>query len=188
MSRSAVLFATLALTLAAGGTASAVEQIFPKPKQGPNRLDWCLNWGTDCGKPAADAFCKAKGFDNSAGFNMAADIGALTPTRLITTGAVCDEAYCDGFTFIKCQKAGGGQASFGNPKYKGNRLDWCVNWAVGCGKDAATAWCKTKGFNNSLGFQIAHDIGAATPTRLIGTGAVCDQAFCDGFKVITCAN
>ena len=30
-----------------------------------HRLDVCLRWGTDCSKPAADAFCGAKGFPRS---------------------------------------------------------------------------------------------------------------------------
>jgi hypothetical protein len=179
---------TIVLCAAMGGTALAVEKTFPKPKQGGDRLDWCLNWGTDCGKPAADAFCKAKGYDKSNDFAEAPDIGGSTPTRLISTNALCDQPYCDGFGYITCEKAGGGSASFSKPKYKGKRLDWCVNWSVGCGKDAATAWCKTQGYANAIAFKMAPDIGTVTPTRLIGTGAVCDQDFCDGFKFITCGN
>jgi hypothetical protein len=181
------LVATMILAL--GGSAWAVEKTFPKPKQGGDRLDWCLNWGTDCGKPAADAFCKAHGYDKSNDFAEAADIGGSSPTRLISTNALCDQDYCDGFGYITCESAGGGgQASFSKPKYKGKRLDWCVNWSVGCGQDAATAWCKTQGYANAIAFKMAPDIGLTKPTRLIGTGAVCDQAFCDGFKFITCSN
>jgi hypothetical protein len=191
MPRKLACFSAILLCAAAsGGAALAVEKVFPKPKQGGDRLDWCLNWGTDCGKPVAEVFCKAKGYAKSTGYGMAADIGGATPTRLITTGAVCDQPYCDGFSYIKCFKPGGGgaTASFGKPKYKGNRLDWCVNWSVGCGQEAATAWCKTKGFAKAVGFKMAPDIGVATPTRLIGTGAVCDQGFCDGFTFITCGS
>lgn len=68
--------------------------------QGDRRLDWCQNWATDCGAPAANQFCKSKGFDVASSFAMAADIGN---TRLIGTGAVCDQAFCDGFTSIVCK-------------------------------------------------------------------------------------
>ena len=150
------------------------------------RLDWCYAWSTGCGKQAADAFCKSKGFDNSTGFSMAADIGASTPTRLISTGAVCDQNFCDGFTFIDCVSAAPMQQTFTKPKFQGNRLDWCFDWSAGCGEQAATAWCKTKGFAKASAWAMANDIGNVSPTRLIGTGAVCDQPFCDGFKWLVC--
>jgi hypothetical protein len=73
--------------------------------------------------------------------------------------------------------------TFSNPMQGSQRLDWCFNWAEGCGDQAAKAWCVSKGFTNATSFNIANDI---PPTRLIGTGAVCDQAFCDGFAEITC--
>jgi hypothetical protein len=78
-------------------------------------------------------------------------------------------------------------ASFNNPMQGSNRLDWCYNWGVGCGEQAATAWCQAQGFaGGATGYNIANDIGASQPTRLIATGAVCDQGFCDGFQSITC--
>jgi hypothetical protein len=52
---------------------------------------------------------------------------------------------------------------------------------------AANTFCASKGYAAATGFAMAADIGANQPTRLIGTGAVCDQQFCDGFKFITCA-
>jgi hypothetical protein len=170
------------LTLVA--PASAATQTFGSPMQGPNRLDWCYNWGVGCGKQAADAWCVSKGFQNATSFSIANDIGASTPTRLIGTGAVCDQGFCDGFSSITCYKPSA--ATFNAPMQGPNRLDWCFNWGVGCGKQAADAWCVSKGYSAATNFQIANDIGAATPTRLIGTGAVCDQGFCDGFAFITC--
>ncbi len=137
-----------------------------------------------CGKQAADAWCVSKGFQSSTAFNIANDIGASTPTRLFGTGAVCDQAFCDGFSSITCFKPSA--STFNNPMQGPNRLDWCYSWGVGCGKQAADAWCVAKGFGGATNFQIANDIGASTPTRLISTGAVCDQGFCDGFAFITC--
>lgn len=177
------------ITLA--GTAHAENQSFANPKVGSQRLDLCLNWGTGCGKPAADAWCVSKGFSNSAGHVVANNIGASTPTRLITTGAVCDQAYCDGFAQITCSKpdaAPPAQQVYRQPKFNGMRLDLCVDWGVGCGEPAAKKYCQSKGFSKVRRFVVANNIGAATPTRLIGTGAVCDQNFCDGFELIRCSN
>ncbi len=48
-----------ALLLPAAAFA-AENKMFKKPKINGNALDYCLTWSTDCGKPAADAFCKAQ--------------------------------------------------------------------------------------------------------------------------------
>ena len=77
--------------------------------------------------------------------------------------------------------------TFDNPMIGTNRLDWCVNWGTGCGADAATAWCKSNQYDHSLDVKQAPDIGASAPTKLIATGEVCDQSYCDGFASITCA-
>lgn len=186
-SRFVVLAAVLAaLVLGLAGPASAENKTFNNPMQGSNRLDWCFNWGTGCGAQAANAWCKANGWANGAvSFTQAPDIGASQPTRLIGTGAVCDQPFCDGFASITCSRPNA--QTFNNPMQGGNRLDWCFNWGTGCGAQAATAWCKARGFATATAFTMAADIGATQPTRLIGTGAVCDQPFCDGFASITCS-
>ena len=74
------------------------------------------------------------------------------------------------------------------PTYLGDRLDWCQDWGGGCGKQAADAYCRHPGYRVSVSRNIDHNIGAATPTRVISTGAVCDQGFCDGFKYISCSH
>ena len=171
--------------LFSAGQALADTQTFFKPKIAGNRLDWCMDWSTGCGAPAANAWCQQRGFETATSCTQATDIGAQHPTRLIGTGAVCDQGYCDGFGQITCASAGG--TTFTNPKQGGNRLDWCLGWSTGCGADAANAWCKTKGFaGGASNFTIAENIGASSPTRLLSTGAICDQAYCDGFADITC--
>jgi hypothetical protein len=175
------------IMLCSAAPALAETTTFSQPTFQGNRLDWCVNWAQGCGQPAADAFCKVNGYQSATSFAIAQDIGAVTPTRLIGSGAVCDQGMCDGFQYIACFKPSPTQV-FTNPTYQGNRLDWCVNWAQGCGQPAADAFCKANGYNHAVSFKIAQDIGAVTPTRLIGSGAVCDQPFCDGFLGIRCSN
>jgi hypothetical protein len=175
------------MALMVAAPASAETTNFANPMQGPNRLDWCLNWGAGCGAEAANAWCAAQGYTNATGFDIAHDIGLSSPTRLITTGAVCDQAFCDGFSYITCTRPDPTQ-TFNNPMQGAQPLDWCLNWGVGCGADAANAWCASKGFVRATDFAIANDIGGSTPTRVISTGAVCDQPFCDGFAYITCTH
>lgn len=63
------------------------------------RLDVCQQWGSACGKPAADAFCKSKGHDGSASSEIDNDIGR---TMIIGSGAICTDPTCDGFKKIQC--------------------------------------------------------------------------------------
>jgi hypothetical protein len=74
------------------------------------RLDWCLHWAQDCGKPAADAWCSQKGGKAggyAAEWEIDADIGAASPTYVMGDKKVCDQQFCDGFKFITCEFAGG---------------------------------------------------------------------------------
>lgn len=62
-------------------------------------LDWCLDWGKNCGKPAADLFCRHRGYRTAVGFGKAAGAG---PTKLLKTGELCRNPSCDGFSYIVC--------------------------------------------------------------------------------------
>ena len=186
--RKSYLTAIIIGVMAMATSAFAEETTYSTPKVGSQPLDLCLSWGVDCGKPAADAWCVSIGFTESSNHVVAADIGASTPTRLLSTGAVCDQAYCDGFASITCFKPDPVEQVYLEPKFNGNRLDLCVDWATGCGAPAAKKFCQAEGWATASDYTVANDIGASTPTRLIGTGAVCDQGYCDGFQAITCRN
>jgi len=76
--------------------------------------------------------------------------------------------------------------TFAPPTHNNYRVDVCATWAQGCGEPAATQFCKLKGFDKAQSWSIAKDIGAATPTLVIGDNKVCGQATCDGFASVTC--
>ena len=76
--------------------------------------------------------------------------------------------------------------TFRYPTINGYRLDWCRKWAQDCGQGAANALCKRMGFTKAIAFEEDYDIGAKSPTYVIGSGKICNQSFCDGFKYITC--
>jgi hypothetical protein len=182
--------ATLVLCFLSG-LAEAETKTFNDPKIGPNRLDWCVNWGTGCGEPAATAWCKTNEFDHSVDSKQAVDIGAATPTKLIATGEVCDQAYCDGFASITCataelpatpppapepseadaptplpQVAETANETFKNPMHEGVRLNWCFSVTSGCGKKAAEAWCAQQGYSTAKDWHVS----GVKPTIEIGTG------------------
>jgi hypothetical protein len=180
-----LLTATM-LLLVAASAAHASEVKFSAPMWKGDRLDWCLNWSTGCGKGAADAYCKTRGYQNAIKFEQAADIGSQQQTRLMATGVVCDQNFCDGFKSITCSKPSQTTVTINSPMWKGDRLDWCLNWSTGCGKGAADAYCEASGLQNALHFAQAANIGTTQQTQLMSTGAVCDQGSCNGFKYIQC--
>lgn len=72
---------------------------FVEPRIHGKAVDRCLNWGENCEQPAADAFCRQKGFSTAAAFEFA----NMRPTLVVGDDKVCDEGYCQGFTTITCR-------------------------------------------------------------------------------------
>ena len=205
------VFALSALWLSSG-LVEAETKTFGNPMIGTNRLDWCVNWGTGCGADAATAWCKSNAYDHSVDVKQAPDIGTSSPTKLIATGEVCDQSYCDGFTSITCAKAelptpppptmpepteAGADAAtpapavavaanemFKNPMHEGVRLNWCFSGQSGCGKKAAETWCAQQGFSTAKDFKY---VSGVKPTIQIGTGETTTKG-AKGFSRVTCVN
>lgn len=188
-------------------SAQASEQTFAKPKAGPFQIDWCLQFGSQCGKPAADKFCQSKGFVQSNDFVQAVDIGASTPTIVLGTGQVCNAPVCDGFTYVTCEKpdapppplpppplppsggSGADEQEFFKPKIKGYRLNYCETKGAGCGQDAADAYCDARGFDNAADYEKSGPIPPGSKkSRFIGNGKLCLGPGCFAFNSITCEN
>jgi hypothetical protein len=76
---------------------------FVNPMYNGYRLDWCRTFETDCGAPAADAFCKAQGFGGLITFKFQPRPGAETMT--IGQNSVCDPRWhgCNSFEFVRCR-------------------------------------------------------------------------------------
>lgn len=187
--------------------AHAEEKTFPKPKQGPYRVDWCYQWGVQCGQPAADRFCNSKGFVSSNDFVEDANIGSLTPTMIQGSGQVCNGPDCDGFTYITCKKpdfpmppppmpppgpppGGGGDDTkiYFKPKIGGVRLNYCLANGKGCGQQAADAFCDMKGFEDASDYNQSPPLPPYVSTRFIGNGKKCYGPVCYGFQSIECEN
>jgi len=81
-----------------------MRRTFSKPRIGGLRLDWCKYWARQCGRPAADAYCRRRGYRRAVSWGMAVDIGRWTDTRVIGTGQVCRGNFCDGFRYITCTR------------------------------------------------------------------------------------
>lgn len=77
-------------------------EIFDRPIYKGYRLDWCRVWGEECGKGAADAFCKKMEYSGAESWEIDPNIGDKSPTIIIDTGQICNQFFCDGFKYIKC--------------------------------------------------------------------------------------
>lgn len=78
------------------------EETFRFPVHQVYRLNYCLADEQGCGEPAANAWCKARGFARASRWTQEENIGALYPTVFIGSGAICDKFLCDGFEEITC--------------------------------------------------------------------------------------
>jgi hypothetical protein len=73
---------------------------FSAPMINGYAVDLCLNWGTGCGQPAADEFCRRQGFSASVEHTVQND---APPTLVLGDNVVCDGAFCDRFSAIACR-------------------------------------------------------------------------------------
>ena len=103
-----------------GGQGGQGSQQFFSPTIGGNRVDWCLQWGAQCGEPAASAFCQQMGYDRASGWSIAQNIGAQGPTVVLGSGALCAQAGCDGFSSVTCVRGAAGGSSGDSFTYEPN--------------------------------------------------------------------
>ena len=87
-----------------GTSASVASQTYAFPVHEIYRLNFCLNWDKDCGEPAAQAWCKVRGFNRAAAWSVDKNIGSLFPTIVLGENRVCSQFICDGFQEITCAK------------------------------------------------------------------------------------
>ena len=62
------------------------------------RLDACLTAEGQCGKPVADAYCKAQGFEAAVLFQRE----PVAASRRLGAGGMCEGGACTSFRQIKC--------------------------------------------------------------------------------------
>jgi hypothetical protein len=79
--------------------------IFEKPRIDigaglTKRLDLCRVWASECGQPAANAFCAQQGYNRAASFTPDKDIGE---TAIVSSHRICRDRGCDGFARIECE-------------------------------------------------------------------------------------
>jgi hypothetical protein len=95
-------FLTISLFLLAAVPAEAAVRNYFAPQWDGIRLDACLTAVSTCGKPAADAFCKAQGFTEALIFQRETGVS----TKRLHSGELCEGDSCTAFKQIKCFSPG----------------------------------------------------------------------------------
>ena len=77
-----------------------VAETFATPRRGSSRIDACLHFKTDCGKPAADAFCDSKDHGPAVSFDIDYLVGEETWT--LGDNVVCPPGKCNALRSVAC--------------------------------------------------------------------------------------
>jgi len=72
---------------------------FPAPTLEGFALDACREWGRNCGQPAADAFCRAVGYEAARGYRIDHD---RPPTITVGDRRSCTRGFCDRLVDVSC--------------------------------------------------------------------------------------
>lgn len=97
-----VLAGIAALVMLGEAAAQPQTQVFRAPSVHGERLDWCRNFGNNCGQAAADLFCREMRFERAVDFAFAPNLGR---TLVFGDGRLCEAPQCGGFVHITCQRA-----------------------------------------------------------------------------------
>ena len=74
------------------------------------------------------------------------------------------------------------RSGFDFPRAGGAIVDWCASWANNCGGGGARQFCRSKGFDRALSWDIFHP----GRTYVIGSNQYCDGEVCRGFRFVRC--
>lgn len=153
-------------------------------------LNWCEHSKKNCGKQVAKQYCNKMGYAHVVKVIKANDIGK---SRFIDLKLDCNNAFCDGFTLIKCGSGSlvnseyythyARKKVFHYPRVKKSRIDWCFNKGKQCGRRAAYAFCRYQGYNFVSSYKSEKSV---SKTRAIGSNELCVGRSCKGFSSITC--
>jgi hypothetical protein len=190
--KSILILISLVIGLTSSAMAGEKTQVFTKPKHKSGmRLDWCLYWGDECGKPAADYFCKTKGYEHARDYPISSGISEMT--YVAGDDKECGPG-CDSFAAIRCVKTVAAAPgafntadtlkTFMAPTVNGKRVDQCVKAKGPCGKMAASYFCKTQGYATAIDYGFVKLPNKATIHQL--SKAVCTSGNCWGMKRVIC--
>lgn len=183
-----ILFSSYARAFSTGADAQ-VYRMFWHPMRGGERLNFCNEERTCCGKSIADAYCKKLAYHHAKRFKFEPNLGL---TNYLSGKNQCKGWKCSGFAWIECAGqrryvrpplADYTDKLFVKPRWKQYPLAWCYDGQKGCGKRAAYAYCRYQGYLHVKDYKTTKHIYA---TKQIGGGYLCFGRDCEGFQYIVC--
>ena len=92
----------------APSAAPEVVEEFTNPQSHDVPLDHCLSFGANCDKPAANFFCRARGFESAKSFELGEKIyrSYIAGDEKFCNFEPPEKPYCRAFTKIVCRKDG----------------------------------------------------------------------------------
>lgn len=180
LSRGTILLIVTILT----GTVDAFgeEKYFNLPFVEGKYVDNCLVWANQCGKPAADEFCRRQGFERAKSFTRS-QAGSRIPTIVLSSRQVCNADFCVALSSVNCERAD--KRTFSLPRIDGNFVDNCLIWANRCGQPAANEFCRRNGFDHARSYKSGRP-GKFIPTQILSSKQICNANFCVAFTSIEC--
>jgi len=167
-----------------------LTQFFAEAWYNGEPVDGCLNYGRNCGQPAADNFCRAMGFERAIeeafGYNSVSRTLVLGDNRICTIPNGCGHLVavtCISDNGAPSQPPASPPAGFdGQPPqngffaeawYNGERVDGCLHYGRDCGQDAADRFCQMMGYIYAVdgGFSTV----VADRSLVLGDNRICDR-------------
>jgi hypothetical protein len=168
---------------------SSVLRMFWHPMMKGERLEYCNEDLTQCGKEIATCYCKKMGYTEAKRFQKAPNLGL---TRFITGKNECQGFKCSGFDYIECKgerkyysrpSSDFRHKLFVRPRWHHFPISWCYRNSKQCGKRSAYAFCRFQGYGKVIRYSQSKSVPAS---KEMGTSALCMNQDCRGFEYIVC--
>ncbi|HEY7764564.1 MAG TPA: hypothetical protein VIB38_06215 [Aestuariivirgaceae bacterium] len=126
-------------------SADAASRSYSQPRVMGHAVDHCLEDQSQCGKPAADAYCRHEGYQNALSFRLERDPARISVTVAVDSGSLQRAPAAQPFQMVKCWR----------PNDAPTEIDFSVknlpspatcDFGQDCRKSAADLWCTGKGY------------------------------------------
>jgi len=139
------------------GTALADARAFSQPRLLGQIVDQCLDGGVECGKPAADAYCRRIGYANALSYRIERDPVRISTTIAIDSQLIIRVPQAQPFQMVKCWRPNE-QPSTVQFDVENLASPAICDFGQDCRKAAADQWCAGKGYAlGALSYEVNPD-------------------------------
>ena len=126
--------------------AQAAARSYSNPKYLGQTVHHCLADEVNCGKPAADAFCRLEGYRHALNFRMQHDPAQILTSIIIDSGKLLRVPEARPFQMVKCWRPNQ-MPSAVQFKVENIASPTLCDLGQDCRKSAADRWCERKGYS-----------------------------------------